>query len=116
MWVHRDLGGLQLPTRRGTDGASGFGYLHYAQAHNLTTERPIKTAYENIHPAVDQGARLEYLAFLTNGAGGIQVTVRVIQWHASRSSDGAYTTTDGLPLGTITAYCEGMDKCPDAVN
>jgi hypothetical protein len=105
-----------LPTRHGVDGPNGLGFLHYGFQHNITSERAIKTAYENNYPAVENGTHLEYLAFLVDSTGGIDVTVRVVDEQSSRSSDGAYTVPDGTPIGTITAFCEGLNVCPNSVN
>ncbi|WP_409181749.1 hypothetical protein F9C11_35565 [Amycolatopsis sp. VS8301801F10] len=114
-WAHRDLSGRDLPTRHGN---TAFGYVHYAVSHNIRTERAIKAAYENNFPDPDKsnGTHLEYLAFLVDAQGDIFVIVRVINEQAPRTSDGQYTTPDGRPIGTITAFCEGVNVCPDVVN
>lgn len=80
-WAHRDLDGRDLPTRHGNEE---LGYLHYAAAHNIGTERAIKTAYENNYPDenTSNGNHLEYLAFITDTQGDIEVTVRVVDEQA----------------------------------
>lgn len=118
VWWHYDLNGRYLPTREGADGPRGFGYRHYAAAHNITTERAIKTAYEHNYPAEgpSHGNHLEYLAFITDTQGDIELTVRVINEQGASTSDGVYTTPNGEPIGTITAFCEGVNVCPNYVN
>lgn len=117
MFQHRDLNGRDLITRQGINTTTGFGYEHYAFEHNLTTERPIKTAYENNYPDVEDGTRLEYTAHLFDSATGeIFATVRVVNVQSATSRDSVYSTPDGRSLGTITAYCDRLDVCPNEVN
>jgi hypothetical protein len=111
-WTHRDLAGRTLPTRHGDNN---LGYLHYSQPHNVITERPTRTAYQDNSPNVILGTHLEYLASVTNGAS-IQITFRAVQEQSNMTSDRVYRTPDGTPIGTITAYCDGMQRCPDFIN
>ena len=48
-------------------------------------------------------------------------TVTIAQIHTVAQSttstdNGSHVTFDGYHIGTITAYCVGVSRCPDAVN
>lgn len=109
--IDTDPRGIQIPTRHGT---ADFGYSHYADRHNLTSKKAISAAYSS-RPFVDQGAHAEYLGYLVFGDTLI-AEIHTVAQLATSTDTGPYTTPDGLYIGTITAYCEGMDRCPDIVN
>ncbi|WP_157440209.1 hypothetical protein [Actinokineospora inagensis] len=109
--IDTDSRGIQIPTRHGT---TDWGYEHYATPHNLYSFRALTAAYRS-RPAVDQGAHAEYNGYLVSG------TVTIAQIHtvaqlAYSTDNGSHVTFDGRYIGTITAYCVGVSRCPDAVN
>lgn len=57
------------------------------------------------------GTRLEYWGYAING--GRQVKIIVIAQYAQKTADGRYDAGRGQKIGVITAYCKGMNKCPD---
>lgn len=69
-----------------------------------STEKPDKVS----------GTRLEYWGYAING--GRQVKIIVIAQYAQKTADGRYDAGRGQKIGVITAYCKGMNKCPDWVN
>ena len=78
---------------------------------------PLEAAFKTTKPDKINGNRIEYIAYVVNtGNGAIHKIVRVITQNARHSSDYAYETPDGKPVGVITAYCQGENKCPDWVN
>ncbi|MFE0190910.1 hypothetical protein [Streptomyces sp. NPDC058989] len=40
----------------------------------------------------------------------------VVVRHARKTDDGQYDAGKGNTIGVITAYCKGMQKCPNWVN
>ncbi|MFJ8002543.1 hypothetical protein ACIQ7D_36485 [Streptomyces sp. NPDC096310] len=40
----------------------------------------------------------------------------VIVQYARRTADGEYDAGEGKKIGVITAYCKGMNKCPNWIN
>ncbi|MEH0823371.1 MULTISPECIES: hypothetical protein [unclassified Micromonospora] len=111
---YRDRSKRTVPVRLG-NGA--LGYNHYAVRHNLRSFAPLEAAFKTTKPDKINGNRIEYIAYVVNtGSGAIHKIVRVITQNASHSSDYAYVTPDGKPVGVITAYCQGENKCPDWVN
>ena len=95
-------------------GTADFGYQHYAGPHNLTSQKAISAAYRS-RPFVTQGAHYEYLGYLTFGDTLI-AQIHTIAQLATSTDDRKFTTPDGKYIGTITAYCEGVTRCPDIVN
>ncbi|WP_411137971.1 hypothetical protein [Streptomyces sp. C10] len=61
------------------------------------------------------GANLEYWGNATNREHG---TVRIVvkARYARKTDDGRYDAGKGKTIGVITAYCKGMQKCPNWVN
>ncbi|MBQ0894919.1 hypothetical protein KBX37_17745 [Micromonospora sp. U56] len=111
---YRDRSNRTVPVRLG-NGA--LGYNHYAVRHNLRSFAPLEAAFKTTKPDKINGNRIEYIAYVVNtGNGAIHKIVRVITQNARHSSDYAYETPDGKPVGVITAYCQGENKCPDWVN
>ncbi|MBM0274968.1 hypothetical protein [Micromonospora tarensis] len=114
LWAQTDGRGTYVPTRFGD---ANLGYSHYASRHNLTTMAPFRVIPNTTRPIVDQGSHIEYQALLTDlSNGSIKIRVRIVTQAASRTDDGRYVTPDGRNVGTITAYCEGVTKCPSWVN
>ncbi|MGW0660951.1 hypothetical protein [Streptodolium elevatio] len=112
-WVASDADARDLPTRRGN---SELGYLHYSERHNVRYSKPILIAYTDTKPAVIKGTHLEYVAILTDRLGIIYAKLRVVNEQSPVTEDKRYKTPDGRPIGTITAFCEGVNKCPDQIN
>lgn len=114
LWADTDKRGTYVPTRFGN---SDLGYSHYSVRHNLRTSSPFRVIRNTSKPIVDQGAHLEYQALLTNMSNGsIKIKIRIVVQAANRTDNGKWRTPDGKNIGTITAYCEGVTKCPDWVN
>lgn len=114
-FADNDNAGRDLPTRHGNND---LGYVHYSGPHNLIAIGPVRAAYRNNWPdsGASYGSHFEYQSYLTDSWGNIYVRIRVVNEQNSVSGDGRYHTPDGRPLGTITAYCEGVNRCPDEVN
>jgi hypothetical protein len=114
-----DDDGFYLPTRNGIsydEQGDEWGYLHYAGPHNLTSQTPVLAAYNDNLPDAVSGDRREYTAYLTDSSGDLYATILAINWQGTSTQDGKFTTPDGRPIGTITAYCQGVTLCPAAVN
>ncbi|MFD8690191.1 hypothetical protein [Streptomyces sp. NPDC059651] len=45
-----------------------------------------------------------------------QVRIVVIVQYARRTADGEYDAGRCREIGVITAYCKGMNRCPDWIN
>ncbi|MEU5615231.1 hypothetical protein AB0H03_42215, partial [Streptomyces sparsogenes] len=52
--------------------------------------------------------------FVVGEEGHIKV-IAIVQY-ARKTSDGRYDAGKGEKIGVITAYCEGVNKCPAWVN
>lgn len=114
IWDYHDLRGTSTPVRWGSEE---LGYAHYAQPHNLLSNKPIQAAFQTHKPDKAVGAHLEYIALAVDPANGtIYLTIRVIVQAAIRTDDGKYRTPDGKNIGVVTAYCEGHTVCPAWVN
>ncbi len=114
-----DDDGVYLPTRNGIgydEQGDEWGYDHYAGPHNLTSFRPVLAAYNNNLPDSTSGDRREYTAYLTDSSGKLYATIIAINWQGTSTQDDKFTTPDGRPIGTITAYCKNVNVCPNAVN
>ncbi|MEE1801914.1 hypothetical protein PUR57_25040 [Streptomyces sp. JV176] len=44
------------------------------------------------------------------------VNIVVIVQYTRRTADGEYDAGKGKRIGVITAYCKGMNKCPNWIN
>ncbi len=44
------------------------------------------------------------------------MTIIVVARYARKTSDRRYDASVGQKIGVITAYCKGMNKCPNWVN
>jgi hypothetical protein len=117
MWTDKDLSNRKVPTRLGN---GDFGYNHYVRPHNLYTAKPFRAIGAAHRGVVEQGAHVEYQAIVTQyqppRPPRATMKIRIVTQLATRTDDRRYTSPDGKYIGTITAYCEGVNRCPDWVN
>jgi hypothetical protein len=113
-FVAHDKDGRYIPTRQGN---RDFGWVHFSGPHNIHDEKVIKAAV-NEHP--EHGStktRKVYGAVLYDTLGIILARVKVIAQYHWETKDHKYKLADtDDKIGVITAYCEGANKCPDALN
>ena len=113
-FVAHDRDGRYIPTRQGN---RDFGWVHFSGPHNIHDEKVIKAAV-NEHP--EHGStktRKVYGAVLYDTLGIILARVKVIAQYHWETKDHKYKLADtDDKIGVITAYCEGANKCPDALN
>lgn len=106
-----DPDGRRIPTRVGN---GELGWDHSSGKHNIK-----KCALVNIPPEgnVDKvdGANIQYWGYASNRAYG-RVKLVVKARYARKTADGRYDAGQGKVIGVITAYCNGMQKCPNWVN
>jgi hypothetical protein len=105
-----DADGRVIPTRYGN---GDLGWNHFSGKHNIKNCRVVDAALSGKVDAKD-GGRLEYLGVALKD--GKQVTIEVIVQYTRRTADGEYDAGKGNKIGVITAYCKGMNKCPDWIN
>lgn len=101
--------GKYAPTRYGTQR------LAWAKAcgkHNVCNYRLFNTAYQG-YCKEPSGSRCVYIALVLYNGKVVQ-KIRVI--HDSNNYSQYGRTRDGREVGTITAYCEGLKRCPAYVN
>ncbi|MDH6229379.1 MULTISPECIES: hypothetical protein [Streptomyces] len=106
----KDWDGRVVPTRAGN---SQLGWKHFSGPHNIRKCRIVNAAI-NGKPDRKSGARLEYWAYAWNGNRRVQVIV--IAQYARKTADGRYDAGPGQRIGVITAYCKGMNRCPNWLN
>ncbi|MER7404094.1 hypothetical protein ABT373_16765 [Streptomyces sp. NPDC000070] len=99
-----------IPTRVGN---SKLGWKHFSGPHNIKKCKIVNAAI-NGKPDKKNGARLEYWAYAWNGNRRVQVIV-IVQY-ARKTADGDYDAGPGQKIGVITAYCKGMNRCPNWLN
>jgi len=97
--------GHSVGLRQGRSDPNGFGLLHAVGDHNLDQES-IGTVVVNSAAGIKQGSRLRYEA-----RGFPLVAVEVIEDRTSSTA-----APDKQALGVLTAYCRGLERCPDWVN
>ncbi|BAU88050.1 hypothetical protein SLA_7184 [Streptomyces laurentii] len=106
-----DPDGRQIPTRVGN---GELGWNHFSGKHNIK-----KCALLNvpIQGEIDKrnGADIQYWGWASNRAHG-RVKIIVKARDARKTADGRYDAGRGETVGVITAYCGGMNKCPNWVN
>ncbi|GLF97221.1 hypothetical protein [Streptomyces yaizuensis] len=105
-----DLEGRVVLTRHGN---GELGWRHFSGRHNIKKCRVVNGPI-NGKPDKVTGARLEYWGYAINGSR--QVKIVVIAQHSRKTADGRYDAGRGQKIGVITAYCKGMNRCPDWVN
>lgn len=106
----RDWDDRDIPTRWG--GYTKFGFSKIESVHNISNPKAIEAGYHG-YPDIRRGVRNIYYAYLlVDGFPRLKIVSAADDTVESDYGD----TPDGRPVGTITAYCEGYDQCPDAVN
>lgn len=106
----RDEQGVEVPVR---NGDQTLGFAKACWKHNFCNLRAIALAVQgrqNKQPP--EGSRVVYLAHAVGG--GFDLRLRVVADTSAFTRRGA--PPDGRPAGVITAYCEGMVRCPDELN
>ncbi|TXC98137.1 hypothetical protein FS847_11745 [Streptomyces sp. ISID311] len=95
-------------------GNAELGWNHFSGRHNI---RKCDLVNIPLGGQVDKkdGANLEYYGYVTNRAHGT-VKIVVKARYARKTDDGRYDAGSGKKIGVITAYCKGMQKCPNWVN
>ncbi|WP_215541625.1 hypothetical protein [Amycolatopsis sp. CA-230715] len=115
-----DVDGEDVPVRVGQNIAPTFGMLHASGKHKVTSSTVVATTIEqgekevrgpdnpnyvlNIYNTQDPDETLDFvvgsLTIDNIGLPGIPVE----------------HSPDGRPVGVLTAFCRGMDECPQWVN
>ncbi|MEU6501254.1 hypothetical protein ABZ895_17040 [Streptomyces californicus] len=105
-----DWDGRVISTRAGNDE---LGWRHFSGPHNIRKCRVVNAA---LNGEVDKtkGNRLEYWAYAWDGDKRVKVIV-IVQY-SRKTVDGRYDAGRGKKIGVITAYCKGMNMCPDWIN
>ncbi|GAA2297184.1 hypothetical protein OHT20_18565 [Streptomyces caniferus] len=106
-----DPDGREIPTLIGN---AELGWNHFTGRHNI---RKCDLLNIPMGSPVDKksGANLEYWGYATNREHGT-VKIVVKARYARKTDDGRYDAGSGKKIGVITAYCKGMQKCPNWVN
>ncbi|RDG37788.1 hypothetical protein DVH02_12755 [Streptomyces corynorhini] len=99
-----------MPTRYGN---GDLGRNHFSGKHNIKKCRVVDAALAG---KVDKksGERLEYYGVARNQTKLVNIVV-IVQY-SRRTADGEYEAGKGKKIGVITAYCKGMNKCPNWIN
>ncbi|MFD5873116.1 hypothetical protein [Streptomyces sp. NPDC060322] len=95
-----------IPTRYGN---ADLGWNHFSGKHNIKKCRVVDAALAG---KVDK--KLAYYGVARNQTRLVKIVV-VVQY-ARRTADGEYDAGRGKKIGVITAYCKGMNRCPDRIN
>lgn len=106
----RDEEGVEVPVRNGDET---LGFAKACSKHNFCSVRAIALTIQgrqNKQPP--EGPRVVYRAHAVGG--GFDLRLRVVVDTSTFTRRGA--PPDGRPAGVITAYCEGMLRCPDELN
>ncbi|MFF4542480.1 hypothetical protein [Streptomyces aureus] len=113
-FVAHDAEGRYIPTRQGN---RELGWAHFSGRHNIHSEKVIKAAV-NEHPESGSNRhRKVYGAVLFDRLGIILARVEVIAQYHWETADHRWKLADpDDKIGVITAYCKGVNKCPDALN
>ncbi|MFD4999717.1 hypothetical protein [Streptomyces buecherae] len=106
-----DPDGRTIPTRVGN---GELGWNHFSGKHNIKKCALVDVPLQG---NVDKknGADMQYWGWVSNRAHG-RVKVVVKARYARKTADGRYDAGPGQVVGVITAYCNGMRKCPHWVN
>jgi hypothetical protein len=109
---YKDNGNQGHPVllRVGTRGERGFGYLHTYLDHGLD-ERTVATVIVNNAFGIKQpNDRFRYGLRYQFGSH----TVLSIEVYEQREPHEDFDDGDGL--GVVTAFCVGMERCPEGIN
>ncbi|MCX5206090.1 hypothetical protein OG897_32345 [Streptomyces sp. NBC_00237] len=106
-----DQDGRVIPTRWGN---GELGWNHFSGKHNIRRcdflNAPIGWKVDKVN-----GANLTYYGNAANPRYGT-LKITVVVRYARKTADGRYDAGKGQVIGVITAYCNGMTKCPNWVN
>ncbi|WP_231632947.1 hypothetical protein, partial [Streptomyces clavuligerus] len=106
-----DPDGRAIPARYGNHL---LGWRHFSGKHNIRTCKIVDAALSgNVDKRED--ARLEYWAYAVH-PGAKRVKIIVVVQYSRKTKDGEYDAGRGQKIGVITAYCKGMNKCPNWMN
>lgn len=106
----RDEQGIEVPVR---NGDQTLGFAKACWKHNFCNLRAIALTIQGRQDKQPpEGSRVVYLAHAVGG--GFDLRLRVVVDTSTFTRRG--TPPDGRPTGVITAYCEGMVRCPDELN
>lgn len=106
----RDEQGVEVPIR---NGDATLGFAKACAKHNFCSVSAMELAIRgsgNKQPP--EGPRVVYRAHAVGD--GYDFVLRLVADTSTFSVRGA--PPDGRPIGMVTAYCEGMLRCPDALN
>ncbi|MGC5343190.1 hypothetical protein [Streptomyces sp. DT171] len=106
-----DPDGRRIPTRTGN---GELGWNHFSGKHNIKKCALVDIPLGSNADKVD-GSNIQYWGWASNRAHG-RVKLVVKARYARKTDDGRYDAGRGSVIGVITAYCNGMQKCPDWVN
>ncbi|MFJ4323219.1 hypothetical protein ACIP3A_08910 [Streptomyces tricolor] len=106
-----DPDGRRIPTRLGN---GELGWNHFSGKHNIKKCALVTIPLRDKVDKVD-GANLQYWGWASHRAHG-RVKIVVKARYARKTTDGRYDAGRGQVIGVITAYCNGMRKCPNWVN
>ncbi|MEV0179329.1 hypothetical protein AB0I54_08495 [Streptomyces sp. NPDC050625] len=113
-FVGHDADGRYIPTRQGN---RDFGWVHFSGPHNIHNEKVIKVAVSEHPERGSTRTRKWYGAVLYDRIGIIVARVRVLAQYHWETSDHKYKLADrDDKIGVITAFCQGHNRCPDALN
>lgn len=105
-------GGFDVGMRAGRADPSGFGLLHAAVDHNLAQRTLAYVVVNNAEPRYREDGRLDYgLTYEYADVGILSIEVIV-----EPAVDDLEMTPDNSAFGLTTAYCVGVNVCPDGVN
>ena len=108
--VLRDEEGVEVPVR---NGDQTLGFAKACWKHNFCNLRAVAVAVQGRqNKQRPEGPRVVYVAHAVGG--GLDLRLRVVVDTSTFTRRG--TPPDGRPAGVITAYCEGMARCPDELN
>ncbi|MGW2035223.1 hypothetical protein [Streptomyces sp. NPDC001811] len=113
-FVGHDADGRYIPTRQGN---RAFGWVHFSGPHNIHSSKVIKMAVSEHPERGSTKTRKLYGAVLYDRLGIILARVKVVAQYHWETADHKYKLADhDDKIGVITTYCQGVNKCPDALN
>jgi hypothetical protein len=110
MAFYRDNGNHGHPVLLRQGAASDFGYLHALVDHGLDEETIASVIVNNAAGIRQPNGRFLYgLRYEVGGVGIVAVEV-----YEQRAPHEDFVDGDGA--GVITAFCVGLDRCPEGIN